>query len=40
MVFESNIKNSQNFLHSKKLVSKLIAKSSITNTDVVLEIGG
>ncbi len=30
---------SQNFLHSRKLVSKLVGNSSITKNDLVLEIG-
>lgn len=33
------IKDSQNFLHSRKLVNKLIAQSNITKEDTVLEIG-
>lgn len=32
-------KNSQNFLHSDKLVSQLIEKSNIEKGDVVIEIG-
>lgn len=35
-----NIKNSQNFLYDKKLVSRLIANSSISKNDLVYEIGG
>jgi 23S rRNA (adenine-N6)-dimethyltransferase len=34
-----NIKDSQNFLHNKKLVEELINKSKINKNDLVLEIG-
>lgn len=33
------IKHSQNFLHSKRLVSDLLSKSNIANEDTVIEIG-
>ncbi len=33
------ISDSQNYLHSKRLVNELIAKSNITTSDLVLEIG-
>ncbi len=34
------LKDSQNFLHSKKLVNELIRKSNISKDDIVIEIGG
>ncbi len=34
-----NIRDSQNFLHDKKLVSSLVENSNINNTDIVYEIG-
>lgn len=37
---ELNIKDSQNFLHNKKLVAKLIEDSNINENDLVYEIGG
>lgn len=36
---ERNIRDSQNFLHDKKLVSSLVENSNINNTDIVYEIG-
>lgn len=33
------IEHSQNFLHSKRLVSELLSKSNLTNEDTVIEIG-
>ena len=33
------IEHSQNFLHSKRLVSELLSKSNITSEDTVIEIG-
>ncbi|AFS78141.1 rRNA (adenine-N(6)-)-methyltransferase [Gottschalkia acidurici 9a] len=37
---QTKLKNSQNFLHSEKLVSELIAESNICEDDIVIEIGG
>ena len=34
-----NIRDSQNFLHNKKLVKDLVEQSNLTNQDIVLEIG-
>lgn len=34
------LKNTQNFLQSKKLVSELIEESNICEDDIVIEIGG
>ena len=37
---QTKLKNSQNFLHSEKLVSELIEESNICKNDIVIEIGG
>ena len=34
-----DIRNSQNFLHSKKLVKRLVDESNLNNEDIVYEIG-
>lgn len=34
------LKNSQNFLHNKKLISDLIGRSNLCKDDIVIEIGG
>ncbi|HBR8112197.1 TPA: 23S ribosomal RNA methyltransferase Erm, partial [Klebsiella pneumoniae] len=36
---ERNIKDSQNFLHNKKLVQKLVEESNLSKEDTVYEIG-
>lgn len=36
---ERNIKNSQNFLHNKELVSSLVSKSNLSKDDLIIEIG-
>ena len=36
---QRNLKDSQNFLHSKTLVQKLVENSNINNEDTVYEIG-
>ncbi|HDZ7417076.1 TPA: 23S ribosomal RNA methyltransferase Erm, partial [Escherichia coli] len=35
---ERNIKDSQNFLHNKKLVQKLVEESNLSKEDTVYEI--